>query len=52
METSRPFRAEIEYENGVGASDGWVNVKGVLTFDFQSFSSLDIPLVQPNGKYE
>ena len=29
METSRPFRADLSEENGVGASDGWVNGRDV-----------------------
>ena len=41
METSRPFRADLTEENGVGASDGWVNGRDV--YDWVDFIADDTP---------
>ena len=41
METSRPFRADLSEENGVGASDGWVNGRDV--YDWVDFITDDTP---------
>ena len=41
LETSRPFRADLTEENGVGASDGWVNGRDV--YDWVDFITDDTP---------
>ena len=41
METSRPFRADLSEENGVGASDGWVNGRDV--YEWVDFIADDTP---------
>ncbi|MAL05095.1 MAG: hypothetical protein CML76_04290, partial [Rhodobiaceae bacterium] len=41
METSRPFRSDLTEENGVGASDGWVNGRDV--YDWVDFITDDTP---------
>jgi len=41
METSRPFRADLNEESGVGASDGWVNGRDV--YDWVDFITDDTP---------
>ena len=41
LETSRPFRADLNEENGVGASDGWVNGRDV--YDWVDLITDDTP---------
>ena len=41
METQRPFRADLSDEDGVGASDGWVNGRDV--YEWVDFIADDTP---------
>ena len=44
METSRPFRADLTEDDGVGASDGWVNGRDV--YEWVDFITDDTPCTE------